>query len=130
MKLRVLILEAEGAEAIKELLSIVPLQFTSHGAEVPTVPMRDAPPPPKQIPTAKPEKSTGAHAAQPAIAPVRKRGPTPNYSMYPLRTATARHPSCVLCPRPIEVGEQYHDGGAPSYRVHIACAEKAEAKAA
>lgn len=128
-KLRVLIIEAGGEQAVRELLSILPLQFSANGAEVPVAapPVQEthravAPPLSKQIPTAKPENSTAT--------PARKRGPTPNYSMYPMRTATTRHPSCALCPRAIEIGEQYNDGGAPSYRVHIACAEKTEAQAA
>ena len=135
MKLRVLIMEAEGTEAIKELLAILPMQFTPPEPVMPSVvPPRIASPPAKQLSVAKREKPK----ALPAKAATVRSEPTahangtrgPNWSLYPIRVAQSRKPSCRLCPRAIEIGEEFRDGGLESLRAHVECVEKVQAKAA
>lgn len=125
MKLRCIILEAEGESAVQHLLSVLPLQFspslaqnetphiTEITAEAPTPQKRLG----KEVILLKAKNGTGA-------APTQERGP--KWSIYPRRVARRDLPECRLCPRAITIGESYVDGGQPSVRAHQACVEKLE----
>ena len=128
-KLRVIILEAEGDEACREILANLPRQLAMMDSAPPPVPAvegHDDPPVQsvKRLPATPhvvpPRALPAANTILPPLAKTRNTN-GPNWRLYPVRVAHTRKPACKLCNKPIEIGEAFRDGGMPVNQAHEEC---------